>query len=210
MSEFSISTLVGPIIGFITGACVAGVSSYFVGTWLDKKRREHDANETAVALYIEVADRAARCLNDHIEPWSRYAKHRSTPTGAMDVSRVGKFRPTDPIIYQSLAGRLGIMKPEVLAPTVQFYFRLDALRREIDTVTKDFSAGTNLMAKNQNRVQLIAQRFHETLRPALRALEVLNIEGSDEFDAEAAAAYQHVANSVSTLRDGLEHHASNP
>ena len=52
---------------------------------------------------------------------------------------------------------------------LQFYFRLDSIRREIDHVRQDFDPSANLMAKNYGRVELVARRIQAALGPALAA-----------------------------------------
>ncbi len=172
---------------------------------LEETRRAQELRELLGALYAEVADRAARCLNDYIDPWQHFGDRNHPPAEIMSVARVGKFRPHDPVIYPQVAARIGQVGAGALPAVIQFYFRLDAIRREIDNLLADFSADTNLRTSGHYaRAELVSRRFHEALGPALVALERLPIENSEAFDAAAVSSYQQIETTGVSLRAGLE------
>lgn len=188
--------------GVVIGGLLGGAVSYWLSKRLEGYRRNLAATDVAVSLYHEMADRAARCLQDYILPWRKFDQSNHA-TETMPVSRVAKFRPAEPVVYPGLAANFGLIKSEALSPIFQFYFRLDALRREIDGVVADFDADTNLMVHNKGRVTAIALRFRETLSPALNALESLNVESSERIDVEVAASYPETAKLGKPLREAL-------
>jgi hypothetical protein len=97
------------------------------------------ANTESFALYVEIADRSARCLSDYLNPWYQYEKNqpKTELLRKQNAAWVGKFRPVNQVVYSSVAAKIGLLPADILFPVVQFYFRLDALRREIDSITTE-------------------------------------------------------------------------
>jgi hypothetical protein len=85
---------------------------------------------------------------------------------------------------------------------LQFYFRLDAIDRENDDIKGDFEHDAEV---GGGRAHLVAQRFNESLAPALEALETLavGVHNCAEIDREAALAYPHVKRVGAPLREAL-------
>lgn len=187
----------------LTGLLVGAALTYMITKILDRGRRRNEAREISLSLYNEIADRSARCLNDYIKPLREFEKgsHRE---GNMPTSRLAKFRPADPVVYPAVAGKLGLINPEALFPILQFYFRLDAVRREIDYVISDFDHNNNLAAVALPRVQRVVRRFDEIRTPALGALTKLDVEYADQIDAAAVSAYGHIRAIGITLREALQ------
>lgn len=50
----------------------------------------------------------------------------------MKIDLLLKFRPAEPVVYPSLAGKMGLIDPRALGELVHFYYQLDAVRRDID------------------------------------------------------------------------------
>ncbi len=196
------SAWVSSVFATLVGVVVGGLLAYQLGKRLDANRRKQEAEDVTVSLYVEIADRAARCVNDYIEPWRRF-EGKSRPSDPMPTSRVGKFRPMNPVVLPPLASKLALVRPEALIPTLRFYFRLDALRREIDSVTGDFDSDVNLMEQHEDRVRLVAKRFLQTLGPALTALEKLNIPKWDLIDREGVAEYEQLGRYGKPLREAI-------
>ena len=186
----------------LTGILVGWLLGLFSAVGLDYWRQRREAKGIVTALYFEIADRSARCTNDFLEPWQRF-RHGLSPADAMTADRVGKFRPTEPVVYPQLIAKLALVRPDAVAAVQRFYFRLDALRREIDSFTSDFDPGEVPTGKSRHRVTLVARRFEETVRPALLALETLNEPTWEKIDREVAAEYGQLNAYGKSLRDAL-------
>ncbi len=135
----------------------------------DYRRRMAEAASVAEALYQEIADRAARCCHDFMAPWQRHLIAPNDQKDVMDLKRVLKFRPADPIVYPDIGIKMAHLKPGISSPVIHFYFRLDAWRQDIDH-WRERGEDRKLSPKE---CQLFAKRFGETLSPALEALEAL-------------------------------------
>ena len=184
------------LVGLI-GVLVAAILTFVFTKLLDRGRRKSDARDVSESLYNEIADRAARCLNDHLVPWCHFEK-----TGSMTSARVARFRPTEPVVYRAVAGKLGLIPPTVLFSVLQFYYRLDVINREIDDIKRDYEHKAEVEV---GRARLVAQRFQQSLAPALEALEKLGgaVRNSSEIDQQAALVYPHVAKLGEPLRGAL-------
>jgi len=156
-------------------------------------------------LYAEVADRAARCLSDYIVPWRGI--ETGTSTKAVTNDWVAKFRPADPVVYVSVAGKLGLLEPQVMFALNHFYFRLQALTREIDAFSDQERRVLN-DPHGRRQLEIIPARLRSTFEPALRALERLNVPNFEGFDREAISEYRHVREAGETLRTGLKKYRS--
>jgi hypothetical protein len=190
------------IVGTLLGTTLGALGTFWIATRLDRRHRESEARDIAVSLCAEIADRSARCLSDYLVPWCEFHKQKVKHKQA-DKAWVGKFRPVDPVVYPSVAAKLGLLRPEALFPVVQFYFRLDALRREIDNLTADFGPDQNLTTAAMPRLKLITARLRGSFEPALAALEKLGVENAAQIEHEAAQAYLHVRNTGDSLREAL-------
>ena len=84
---------------------------------------------------------------------------------------------------------------------VQFYFHLDTLRREIDGITTEFGQKQDLIVRG--RLKLVAARLKKCAAAASKALEKLDVPGSEEIDDAAALAHENIGKSGQSLRDGL-------
>jgi hypothetical protein len=186
------------LLGIVAGSVV----TYGLTKLLDRGRRRIEAKEVSDSLYNEIADRSARCLNDYIHPLSGFEKGERQAED-MRTSRLTKFRPVDPVVYPAVAGKLGLINTEALFPIIQFYFRLDAVRREIDYIVEDFDHDIDLAATDAARMQRVVGRFQETCGAALEALEKLNVESAHQIDAAASHAYGHLRRTELSLREAL-------
>lgn len=156
------------IVGVLVAECLAW--------WREWRRQSNERHNIRRSLYHEVADRVGRCLNDYIDPWARYHNWTLPQGEPMPIRRLLKFRPVEPVMYPNLAARLGLLSDEILAPVTHFFFRLDAIRRDIDHWGLMQDLDTDLAAKGDTR--LIARRFGDALGSGLKALEALSYEGS--------------------------------
>jgi hypothetical protein len=190
----------------LVGAIIGALLSAGVGRWTAKDlfRRQHEkeARDLAISIHAELADRAARCVSDYIHPWKE-VKAMVGRTNKGTSSWVAKFRPADPVVYPSVAGKIGLLPAEAIFPVLQFYFRLDALRREIDGLTADFEPNQEIYRTHAFRIKLVADRLHSCIEPALKALEQLKVDTGEAVEREAAMTYQHLRDSGKSLRNAL-------
>jgi hypothetical protein len=207
---FSLTFLQGAFAGAawagIIGAVVGGTIGFAATTLHDQKQRQQEISELKASLYAEIADRSGRCINDYLEPWRNFSV---TAANNLNSERVGKFRPTDPVVFPSIAGKMGLLEPEVLLAVTQFYFRLDAVRQAIESLQgfcekRETPGGLPVVESGDHaRAELIAIRFRSCFDPALRALERLEPSRASEFDLEVTRVYPHLRASNLTLRSAL-------
>jgi hypothetical protein len=197
---------INPAAWTLAGALLGAVGTFWLTKRLDQQRRINEARDISVSLHAEIADRAARCLNDYLVPWSNVADIQKRLARGHASSWMAKFRPVEPVVYPSIAAKLGLLPPAALFPVVQFYFRLDALRREIENATAALDHEGFLTSDDKGRFVTVLNRLGATLRPALLALEGLDVENAIQIENEAAETYPHVRNTDETLRDALRKH----
>lgn len=177
----------GPLLGgALGGALATGVINYFTTTRHDSRRREREIADLKTSIYIEIADRAARCVSDYLNPWQNLkAKNLS-------AERVGKFRPIDPVVFRGNAGKLGLLGAEAVIAVTQFYFRLEALSQAIDSLHAVYErrgGDPTVKPGDESRVELIRTRLRSCFEPALSAIESLDVRKAAEFDKEVAREY---------------------
>jgi hypothetical protein len=182
--------------GFLTNVgflVIGGLITVMTGLINDKIKRPSQTRDLARALYVELAERVARCCFDCEAPWNKYLNPNNYALGAMDSFRLRKFSPIQPIIYTSTAGQLAMLEGKSPQALIQFYYRLAAWQRDIE----------NIAAESQiapDAIRLLAIRVHQTLTPGLRALEALApmVDGYEEIEAAAIAGYDEFRGSAPT------------
>ena len=194
----------------VVGALVGGSIGIFGTTYHDRRRRKLELEELKASLYAEIADRAARCVNDYLKPWRRWEPTAANP---LTRERVAKFRPKDPLIFNAVAGKLGLLPADVLIPVMEFYYRLDHLTSAIESLAALCAAREKpgqsppKEAEDEGRAKRIVDRLQSCFEPALRALQKLGVPEAT-FDQEIARPYPFVRGSGETLRGALEKYAS--
>jgi hypothetical protein len=166
------------LIGLI-GTIVGSAISFGAVTFHDNKRQEQEIEAMRASLYAEIVDRAARCANDHIEPWRDWGTRKFEREDA-------KFLPSLPLVLPAVAGKLGLLDAEILLAVTQFYFRLSVLRDAIELVSGDPNTSEAIRLQ---RVEMIQRRLLSCFGPALRSLTLLNVTDPKKFDLEAAKVY---------------------
>ena len=198
------ATLITALITALITLAAVGLGSliaYRATVQHDERRRRKEAEDVARALYYEVLNRAGRCWFDYRSPWRDYAYPGG---GDMSVDRLQKFRPTDPVLYSSMGGRLVLVEGDAFAKIVEFYGSLDAWRRDIDYWKGDDAVG--MLGRTIART--LARRLGETLQPALDALETLGkyVPNHEEIDKKFVAKYEDPPGGG--LRNGLREMAA--
>lgn len=207
----------GNVIGGIIGGAMTLIAA--IVAWRGVKHQVHKQVELAANLleqdraaikagiYAEIADRAARCMNDYIVPWKTWPKTRRLDP------EIRKFAPTAPVVLPGIAGKLGLLDAETLPAVTQFYFRLAALEQAIDYVAtqkqKYLDATPDQLAaspdpKHDEHVTMIRERLRSCFDPGLRALRGLAIPDASRFDYEAAKIYPHLERTGLSLLQALE------
>src|SRR5207244_3605558 len=172
-----------PVVTGAVGLVVGAVLTFIVTKLLDSGRRQNETRDVMESLYNEIAERAARCLNDHLAPWRDYEKEN------FDRARVAKFKPVAPMVYPGVASKLGLLHPIIASRVLLFYTALDAIEREIEDAKNDFSPRAKHLT--EHRKKLVADRFRLSLEPALEALEALSagVREHAEIDQQVALVY---------------------
>jgi hypothetical protein len=152
-----------PLGNLLLGAAIALSATYIVETW---KRRQL-ADDLAVALYHELANRVMRCCYDFESPWS---KNWEIPGRHMSRFSAGKFSPEPPTIFNANADKLALFGERVPSALMAFYFRLSVLRRDIENLREDARDHSDL---GDDAVRVIGSRFGAALGPGLNALKAL-------------------------------------
>jgi hypothetical protein len=165
-----------------------------------------EIDDLKASIYAEIADRAARCVNDYLVPW------RDAKPDKLSAEWVGKFRPMDPVVFPGIAGKLGLFDAESLIAVTQFYFRLEALSQALDSLRvecerrENISEVRSVKPGDDGRVGLIVTRLRSCFEPALRAIKSLDVQKAAGLDKEVARIYPHLRNSGLTLREALKEH----
>lgn len=206
----------GAIVGGSMTLLGAIAAWFAVQRQIKEQRRlaeEQAASELAslgASIYAEIADRAARCLNDYIEPWSGWENGRLEPT------IVNQFLPQKAVVYPGVVEKLGLLDQAVVVAAVQFYSRLSAVEQTMEFVARDKEPLWQAVLKSpettqwldirrEEHVRLIAERLQSCFGPALSALEGLGERPT--VDAETVKVYPYLLKTGLTLHQALEHFA---
>jgi hypothetical protein len=180
------------------------VLSVGAGLTADLVRRPRQARDLALALYVELADRVARCCYDFETVWQHPIRNPPVDIRAMNAFRLRKFAPLRPIIYSSAAGQLAMLEREAPQALVHFYYRLEAWQRDLENIAKAYE---NKEAIGDKEVTFLAHRLGQTLSHGLAALEALGTMVGDhaDLDARAIESYDRRAKLASegSLRDRI-------
>ena len=164
-------------------------------------------------IYAEIADRAARCVNDCMANDDFSKRDR-------DAEWVRNLRPLRPVVLPAIAGSLGLLKTESLLAVSQFYSRLEAVTLAIDSTALAYETPDqlathgNAAARNISRAKFIGTRLYSCLDPARHALRILAEPGAEIdaeiIDREVTKVYSSLKDSGLSLRAALEKYASKP
>jgi hypothetical protein len=194
-----------PVVGAISGAILGAFGTFYVSRHFEKQRLEKENRTIAASLHAELVDRAARCANDYVAPW-RDVQQSRPPAKLLGPDWVEKFRPVESVVYLRVSDKLGMLPSDALFSVVQFYFRLDAVRREIDGIVRDFTPGSDIKVLDYARLGRVALRFYESLTPVLTALERLNVDRALDIETEADASYPQLRERNLAFREALARH----
>jgi hypothetical protein len=137
---------------------------YVIGLEQEDDRRKQTAKDLSASLYVELAYRFARCCYDCEHPWGgRWDKPEQ-----MQPHEVLKFAPVPPVIYPAAADQIALLGSDAMQALVQFYYRLESYRRELE----NFAAVDSPFVPERD-IKLLAIRLHQTLVPGRTAVEAL-------------------------------------
>ena len=179
--------------------------------------REHEADAhskraLARSLYLELSRQAARCCYDGERGWSALRNSE-----AVEVLRLRKFVPDDPIIFKTLADRLADLPGDAATSLLAFYYRVDAQRRDTENAASaaidDYqSLGPRVFAGSPKvsgaDLRMLVRRHDEALPAALEALTALgpSVDDAEQIDARSIASFDSVTPNTAaagTLRDRM-------
>jgi len=180
------ASFIGALTSGIVGA-TAVVLAVFL-TYSKQKRRDAEINQEKkahiiLALYAELYLRAARAVRD-CATWRGYIE----TSEKIDLSRFRKFRPDEPFVYQSLGSDIGMLPIDIVSHLNEFYFRLDAVRRDVEKTPNTYKEHFddvdpyNLDVLFYSEMKLFHKRLRQTLGPAIRAISILNHHAPDDYE----------------------------
>jgi hypothetical protein len=213
-----IAVVFGLLTAYVGQAFLAAISFLIAGAMLtalsqrisDAAKRAQTEKDLALAIYLELANRAARCLFDFEDPWERWMEPGRVGQYEVDVLRLRKFMAIAPTIYPAAADKVALLKTSAVLPVIRFYSRFDIYRSDMEAIARHCEL-RNLQHVPPQHVAMLAERLRRTLRPALQALRSLStlVPESPEIETEEIAEldslFKH-ARAHQTLRQRLEHY----
>lgn len=127
------------------------------------------------ALYVEVFAFAIRSARD-AETWGRQAVIEANRAGGnkgvrtRDVRDLLKFEPITPVVYPAAALNYGLLEPEAQATLNEFYYRVDAIARDIHRFALNRDANVPIPGVDVNHLALLFYDSCETAQKVLAAL----------------------------------------
>lgn len=174
---------------------------------------ENQRKRILSALYIEIFGFAARCARD-TDTWHKEAmledrrgKGDRSVGKRRSLRDMLKFEPNIPVAYPTLAGNLGILEPDVQAAISEFYYRLEAVARDVRRFSRDTNLDGELGGADARH---LAQVLFDTCEPAQKALNGLrqSLEGFLSLDEKMNQTYENIflepVNLGSTIDEVLE------
>lgn len=174
-------------VGFLVIGAIIAVVAVLIA---DAVKRPAQARDLGRALHAELSDRVARCCSDCEHPWHAYLNSNNYHPGEMDSVRLRKFSPVPPVIYPSTANQIAILKGNAPEALIQFYYRLAAWERDINSIAVESQRNGAEVAPEA--IHLLAIRVHQTLAPGLRALQALSplVVSPEQIENLALAGYE--------------------
>jgi hypothetical protein len=191
-----------------TGFLVLGALLAIITSFMNElHQRTLRAQDLARVLHTELADLVARCCFDSEAPWRQYWGP-NPPGQAFNVIRLRKFAPGKPVIFSATVGELALLAGNASLLLMQFHYRLNALRREIDNIADDSTEATRVEPISLGALRQVGSRIRQTLEPGLKALEALAhmVPDANQIEAFAIAQYDATrdgAPPAGTLRDRI-------
>lgn len=185
---------------------IGGILAIGTATLMEIWKRHTLVRDLARILYAELTHLVARCVFDSESPWKAY-----WPEDASSASRTAgglrKFAPAVPTIYTATAGQLALLPGKAPQTLIEFYYRLSALRREIENTVAGASPSSVQVPSGQLRQ--VGLRFRQTLEPSLKALEALApiVADSAKMEEHARASYYETrpgSDLTKTLKERIE------
>jgi hypothetical protein len=186
----------------VLGALVAVLTTILS----EEVRRKTSVDDPAGALYVELADKVAKCCFDMEAPWQHYLDLKKCEGSGMDPLRLQKFSPGRPIIFEACASQIAILGTERAQALIQFYYRLSNLKRDIEAVMSE--SAIHAHAIRPKNLQMIALRFKQTIAPGLHALDAFKemISDHEKIDATTLSNYDEYREDAptGTLKERLK------
>lgn len=134
----------GSVTGFLFGVCALVFGALF-NFWLGRKRdariRAEEADSVAAALYGEIV-----LMREELARTAKLVANIDAKNGEFDGHFLEKINLQEPLLYRALAGKVGILDPQVLLAIVTFHNNVQTVRewlpQLIKTDERDFSYST--------------------------------------------------------------------
>jgi len=174
--------------GFLLLGALIAIFTSFLRDAIKERQRARDLGRV---LYVELADRVARCCLDFHTTWRAYLGDERF-AAERDAFDLRKFIPAPAIIFPATASQLAILGSAVPQTLIRFYYCLAAWGRDLENRAADAQRDNNRNAEPAE-LRTLANRLRETLDPGLRALEAFAglIEARERvaIDADALNSY---------------------
>jgi hypothetical protein len=190
---------------------LGGILTVLTQITLEIQKRQYLVRDLARSLYVELANRIARCVFDIEKPWEQWIESDRANDRSMEVQRLQRFIPIEPTIYPATASQLALLPGTAPQTIIRFYIRFEILRLTMQQVA-DYCRDRNLSYALAADVFAIADRFKRTLHPGLEALRALTplVDDHEQVDRDAMhdldrLGFRHAREHL-TLRKRLEHY----
>lgn len=193
-----------PLVTFAftgVGVFFALSSTFVVESW----KRQRDATDLARALFEELAHQVSRCCHDAQATWLQYLSNATSDSKPSTMLR--KFAPDKPSIFDATASRITLLDAAAPGALIRFYYRVSALRRDIENFAAEAEASNSTV--DPKTLRFLAKRQAQTLPSGLHALQALApmVKGHQDIEREAIAFFDHQSDGsakTATLRERLE------
>ena len=167
---------------FIIGALVAVVTQVAV----ELQKRHELERDLARSLYVELANRVARCVFDFEKPFEKLTDKETIFEEEMDLLRLRKFAPVPPVIYPAAARHISVLEGNAPAAVILFYTHFAIYRSDMDAIVREAELHDLSHVPPEN-VAMVASRLDRTLGPGLEALRELSKHVPDHTLIDAAS-----------------------
>lgn len=179
-------TGLGAVIGFVALAGAAWYN-FRLNRERDRQLREGEARSVAAAIYGEIIP-----LCDELAKLARVVAHHHRSYGGLQEFpgfRSDVYRLNEPVVFLSLAEKIGILEPDVAVGVSRFYSNLDVATKSLGVLIS-----TQINPKYSSTIFLRpAVAGVEDVQPALRKMEqMLGLSHTEEPDTGYARAIMEV------------------
>ena len=122
-------TGLGALIGLVSLAFVAWYN-FYLNRRRDRELREAEARSVAAAIYSEII-----LLRGQLALLAKIVAKFDQSDGRFVEFRADVYRPSEPVIFPRLAGKLGQLDPDLVVGISKFFSNLEEASRGLDVLT---------------------------------------------------------------------------